>query len=1272
MKSETQSNTEFWIEQAANRAADLQPSGFGDFRVQSELQHKQHLFDASPLMQDALKGLSHEFGVTPRSCFVAAVNLLLWKYTGLSDAVLAATFTDDDPQQAQLYLRRVRLQADTELREYLICVDHELRQESSVSELMTIGVSDAIRHDMAWKMSRNHLGTAVTWGVPTSLHRLLHVFDLHVFADRESGKIGAVFNAQYFEEAIVERFLANLASVVSQLSRLSSTRLGDITVVCEAEQRELASFNATGRDYPRDRTIPELFEDVAGRFADKPAVVTSVSEMTYGELNAQANRAAAFLRNCSLQRGQVVAVLANRGVNAIICYLAVLKAGGCFLPINVRDPIHRQQFLLDASGALGVIAADGSTPAINFTGLRFSASLPNEILSDDSLSDSDSPLHSHSTDSAYVMYTSGTSGKPKGVVVEHRGVVRLVRNSDFFEPCADDRILQTGAFEFDASTFEIWCPLLNGLTLYLAHDEDVLSPSSLRKLIEQWQITTMWLTSPLFSQLAAADTETFSKLRTLLVGGDRVSPRHINAVRRSAPNLRVINGYGPTENTTFSTTFTVDQECGASVPIGGPIANSTAYVVDSNGQLAPLGVIGELYVGGDGVARGYLGDPELTSSCFVEFADESRVYRTGDLARWNNDGNLEFFGRTDDQLKIRGYRVDPAAVEVTLREHPDVKDVAVFGISDGDSDSDKQLCAFVIARGKMQSKAAKKHLAEFLPDYQIPARFAFVDEFPLTPHGKIDRNRLAEVLHVSDESISRPDVSPQLLTIWNDVLGKSAGAETENFFDAGGHSMMAIALLSRIQKEYGIEVTLREFLRSPTLTNLEEQLRTTNSGEIRKIRPQPMRPFCHLSMSQKRLSGLCDERPESAAFNIVLPKHWPTRVDFEVVREVLTILATRHESLRTRLEKRSDGYVQIIDAESEIELDVVDLNRLPLDGKRQERARILEFERRIPVRLDAARLWRAKLIIYSPEESELILTIHHIICDGWSLDILNREFDQVFSDLTSGRSPSLPDVALQFRDYVEWHNEFLSSSEQSRTVAEFWKRTLREPPPRVTFPHDRAPFSDEMSHSSSGYRSVLPTALTRQLRSVAGSNQTSLFMVLFAAYNLLLRDLSRAQDLIIGIPSANRSDPDIQNTVGFIVDSVIIRTRVESAVNFSEFLRGVSDHVLVSLENAHYPVELACSEVDTTWPQIMATFFNMSTFGDSKEQKIEDLRSFHLPKVQEAKLEFVVYLAEFANGVDVQAHYYNECFSPECVEQYMVNYLDILESVAADPFGRRI
>ncbi|HLP57400.1 MAG TPA: amino acid adenylation domain-containing protein, partial [Candidatus Deferrimicrobium sp.] len=671
-------------------------------------------------------------------------------------------------------------------------------------------------------------------------------FDLTLAAVENGNKV--VFSIEYctalFKEETVKRFIRYFNKLISSMLEEPGQKIFEMEILPAEERKQiLYDFNDNAAPFPLEKTINQLVEEQVEKFPDCIALVFSHGRtrtgtdnicIAYRELNEQSNNLAGSLREKGMVAGSIVAVMIERSLEMIIGILGILKLGGAYLPIAPDYPQERIDYMLKDSGAKIVVNS--------------------ELIKNVSFHHSSFIIHhsNFANDLAYIIYTSGTTGRPKGVMVEHRNVIRLVKNTDYVEFRESDRILQTGALEFDASTFEIWGALLNGLMLFLVKKEQVLSPAELRKNIEKYGISLLWLTSSLFNRLVDVDIEIFAPLRNLLVGGEALSPVHINKVRARFAHLNIINGYGPTENTTFSTTYRVNKEYKDNIPIGRPIANSTAYIIDRWNRLQPIGAAGELYVGGHGVARGYLNNPELTAERFKRMIHD-RLYRTGDLARWLPDGNIEFSGRIDHQVKIRGFRIEPGEIENRLLNYPGIKEAVVLVQEEG---HEKYICAYLVSDGNGIT-GLHETLAKELPDYMIPSYFISLEKIPLTANGKIDRQALPKPELKADQDYVAPrnKMEERLVGLWGEVLNIKPEfiSIDSSFFQLGGHSLKAAILASRIHKEFNVLLPLAELFKTPTIRGLSGYMMGKAEDVYESIMPVEEKEYYSLSSAQKRL-----------------------------------------------------------------------------------------------------------------------------------------------------------------------------------------------------------------------------------------------------------------------------------------------------------------------------------------------------------------------------------------------------------------------------------
>jgi amino acid adenylation domain-containing protein len=654
------------------------------------------------------------------------------------------------------------------------------------------------------------------------------------------------YNPLLYDKWAIEKIINHFTVIFQHVLFNLDLEIFNLDILSKDEKQQLLEdFNATQTAYPQDKTIHELFAAQAGKTPDGAAVVghgcmdawmhENIS-ITFRELNKKSDQVARLLCEKGVGPDTVVGIMVEQSLEMIIGILGILKAGGAYLPIDPYYPQERISYILNDSNA-GVLLSEVSkvsdlhTPAYGHPSQEGTSSAYRNPLS------GGVPAGRGGSSLAYIIYTSGSTGKPKGVMVEHGNVVRLVKNTNYIQFREGDRVLQTGAVEFDASTFEIWGPLLNGLSLYLVPKEEILAAEQVGEIIQKYDIGIMWLTSPLFNQLSGIDIEIFKGLRNLLVGGDVLSPIHINKIRSRFPQLNIINGYGPTENTTFSTTFLITREYKERIPIGKPIANSTAYIVDEPGGLVPVGVPGELWVGGDGVSRGYLNNPELTAVSYKSYRSyrtyiSKRIYKTGDLARWLPDGNIDFIGRMDQQVKVRGFRIELGEIEHQLLKIKGISEAVV--IDRKDRTNQTYLCAYIVSKSEINPHEIKGTLGRALPAYMIPTYVMQVDHILLTPNGKVDRSALPAPgleLKAGDNYVAPGnDYEEKMVEIWAEILSldKEIIGVKDNFFEVGGDSLKATILAAKIHKVFNVRMPLEEIFRTPTVEGICSLISVTN------------------------------------------------------------------------------------------------------------------------------------------------------------------------------------------------------------------------------------------------------------------------------------------------------------------------------------------------------------------------------------------------------------------------------------------------------------
>lgn len=1014
---------------------------------------------------------------------------------------------------------------------------------------------------------------------------------------------------------------------------------------------------ATGasQGYRRDATIHELFLRRAAATPDAPAVISARGTLTYRRLAERSARLAARITAYGVRPGELVAVRAERSPEWVIANLAVLRAGAGYLPISPSEPERRVAYLL-ADGGVRLLLGDregelpdgrGAQMAIGEEPAVGAGELPAQA-----------PTGVGAEGLAYVMYTSGSTGRPKGVMVCHRNVVRLVTGTDFVTFSDGMRVLQTGAVSFDASTFELWGPLLNGGALVLPEEDTILDAGRLGAALREHAVTTLWLTSPLFSRIARQDPSVFAPLADLVVGGDVVAGEHVAAVLAASPGIRVVNGYGPTENTTFSTTHAVGpEETGGPLPIGRPIAHSTAYVLDTTGAPVPPGTEGELYVGGDGVALGYLNRPDLTEQVFLPdpFLPGGRMYRTGDRARQRPDGVIEFLGRADGQVKIRGYRIEPGEIEAALRGYPSVGEaVVVPRVRDGGDATDRYLAAYITESEPVDVREVREYLAERLPRHLIPGHLVVLDSLPLTAHGKVDRSALPDPAGLHDLPVEhvppRDGVEERLVAIWESALPGATVGVLDSAFDHGVDSLMAAGLAAAIGEEFGLPVTVADIFRNPTVEELAALLGSRAPEPERPVALPAAPPAEHYPLAPQQYPLFVAQRKDetSVQYNVPVLLELPAGTDEERLAAAWRGLIRRHEVLRTSFVLK-DEPVQVVHAVADAELRVV-------EGEPRLDALVRPFE------LGNPPLARA-VLHRTGDRSVLFVDLHHLVVDGLSLTHLFGDLDALYH----GRE--LPPVAHPYRDYAHW-----AASGDGKGVTEeqraYWTSVFRGRPAPAELPTDR-PRPAVRSNAGDLLPFGLGTQRTAALRTFAAQRSVTLFAPLAAAYAVFLSAVTGQDDVTVGVPASGRTAPGLDTAVGMFVNTVCLRLRPAGDKEFGALVDEVAVTAREAFEHQDFPFgELVREAAGDPVPGRNPIFDTMLALQAAALQSVDFLGERVLLRPRhsgQGMFDLNMQVYEEQDDLHIEWEYSTELFDRATVAAFRDTLLGILDRALAHP-----
>ncbi len=1138
------------------------------------------------------------------------------------------------------------------------------------------------------------------------------------------------YGTKIFKTQTISRFIEYFKRSAAALAADAGKRIGQIEIVSPAEKGQLLSeFNQRQTFYPRDKTIHRLFVEQAARIPHHTAVVDPahgfISSVSYRELNEQSNRLSRLLKNMGAQPDTIVGLMIERSLDMIVSIFGILKAGGAYLPIEPGLPAERIKYMLSDSGAeilitdrglfvsrkpgIGIPTLETSPadresndrndiprgPVLNFGNLHF------EFVMDCGFTapglDSQGMGEPHSTSSeagekppapsaslAYIIYTSGTTGRPKGNLTTHYNVTRVVKETNYISLKEDDRILQLSNYAFDGSVFDIYGALLNGSTLILVGQEQLLSLEKLSRLIQKEKVSLFFITTALFNTLIDFNLACLKNVRKMLFGGERASVQHVRKALEHLGRGKLINVYGPTETTVYASYYPVEQiAAGASnVPIGTPISNTTIYVLDEDLHPRPLGIGGEIYIGGDGLARGYLNQPELSAQKFINLSEHGRgparytdlpihsptaklqvpscthLYKTGDLGRWFFDGNLEFLGRIDHQVKIRGFRVELAEVESQLLKHENIKEAVVLDRET--KTGEKYLCAYIVpgAAGQIDTAGLRAYLSRSLPEYMIPSYFVQLETIPLTANGKVAGRLLPEpkLELATARTGPRDRVEQELAVIWAQVLGIEKGTFgiDDNFFELGGHSLKATILVSKIHREFNVNLPLAEVFAAPDIRRMAALVKNAARDRFTPLEAAEKKEYHVLSSGQKRLYILDQMLEGSTAYNMteVLELHGP--VDISRLEQTFKELIERHEGMRTSFLLVEEEPKQRIHDEVDFKIEY------HISGKLNTTASIIKRFIR-PFDLSHAPLLRLGVIKLADNRHILMVDMHHIISDGTSVEIFVREFTALYN------GKELPALYLKYKDYSEWQSG-RKRGESLLKQLEYWKREFTGEIPMLELHSDYAR-PPVQSFLGSIKNFIINQEETAALRSIGRQEGASLYMVLLTIFKIFLAKLSGQEDIVVGTAAAGRRHTDLEQIIGMFVNTLAMRNYPAGGKTFKQFLQEVKARTLAAFENQDYQYEDLVDELnvrrDASRNPLFDTVFALQRLDIGRMELSQwQLKSYEF-ETGISKFDLTLFVLESEEELTCRLEYCTKLFNEETIERFIRYFKNVVSEISA-------
>ena len=1244
-----------------------------------------------------LQQLSNAEGVTLYMTLLAVFKLLLWRYSGQSEVVVGTpiagrhhlategllglfvntlvlrTSLGGNPTFSELLerVREVTLGAYAHQDLPFEKLVEELQPERDMSRSPLFQVMFVLQNTTVEPFRLPGLAASGVGGEGETAK-----FDLTLGVAEVAGELqGSLqYNVDLFDEATIERLVEHYELLLRDVVTAPERQLSQLPLLLEEDRRKVVEWNQTTKEYPGDSSIQQLFEAQVSRTPNAVAAIYENTELTYQQLNARANQLAHYLRRQGVTLESRVGLCFERSLDLVVGMLGVLKAGGAYVPLDPQYPQERLRYMLEDSNAQMLLTHKAVREKLTeYKGATLSLDEDWEKIEREN--DANLNASGDADNLAYVIYTSGSTGHPKGVMVNHSSVVNLAfaLKQAVYDQVGDGpwQVGLNASTAFDGSVKQL-VQLLSGSTLVIVPEELRTDGEALLAYVKRQQLQVLDCTPTQLQLLTQAGLleRRASSLSALLVGGEAISAALWEELQGDE-QTHYFNMYGPTECTGDATVAWL-RSASERVTIGRPLANVRTYVLDRQQQPAPVGVVGELYIGGAGVARGYLDQPALTAERFVPdpFSSDAgaRLYRTGDVVRYLPDGNLEYLGRADEQVKIRGYRIELGEVEAVLNEHPGVSEAVVVAQAD-------RLVAYVVAPDG-GNREWRKFLKHRLPDYMIPSVFVPLAALPTTPNGKVDRQRLSQMdatVATLDYEAPATPVQEMLCEIWQSVLRVERVGVRDNFFELGGHSLLATQLVSRVREAFAVELPLRELFERPTVAGLAEQVETALRGGASVTLP-PLVPVSReqqlpLSHAQERLWFLDQLEPGSTAYNIPKAVRLKGGLDVAALERTLNEVVRRHEVLRTRFVAVNGAAVQVIAPVGEVELPRIDLRELTAEEQETKVRELAAAEAQQPFDLSVGPMLRVQLLQLGAEDHVVLFTLHHIISDGWSTGILVREVGALYEAYIEGRESPLPELTIQYADYAVWQREWLQGEVLEQQLA-YWRGQLGDELPVLQLPTDR-PRPPVQSHRGRSVNFSLPAEVTAQLQQLSNAEGVTLYMTLLAVFKLLLWRYSGQSEVVVGTPIAGRHHLATEGLLGLFVNTLVLRTSLGGNPTFSELLERVREVTLGAYAHQDLPFEKLVEELQPERDMSRSPLFQVMFVLQNTT-----VETFRLPGLEAsgvggegetAKFDLTLGIAEVAGELHGSLQYNVDLFDEATIERLVEHYELLLRDVVTAP-----
>ncbi|MEW4058621.1 amino acid adenylation domain-containing protein [Bacillus siamensis] len=1271
----------YWLEQFQDEIPVLQLPTDGSKAAEQSSEGQRVTCSLQPDVIRSLQELAQKAGTTLYTVMLAAYKVLLHKYTGQEDVVVGTPASGRNHPDIEniigIFIQtigiRTKPHANRKFSDYLEEVKRQTldafenqdypfdrlveklnvqRETTGTSLFNTMFVFQniefhEIRHDeCTFKVKERNPGVSL-YDLMLTIEDAGQQIEMHF--DFKSGQ---------FEKDTIEQITRHYTGILNSLVEQPEMTLSAVPMLSETERHQLLTeCNDTKTPYPHKETVTRWFEKQAAQRPDHAAVIFGNEQYTYRQLNERANQLARTLRIKGVQADQFVAILSPHCLELIVGILAVLKSGGAYVPIDPEYPEDRIQYMLRDSKAEVVLTLQSLQDQLPYDGDVVLLDEESSYHEDRSNLESDSNVH----DLAYMIYTSGSTGNPKGVLIEHQGLANYIWwAKEVYVKGEKTNFPLYSSISFDLTVTSIFTPLATGNTIVVFDGED--KSTVLSEIIKDTRIDMIKLTPAHLHVIKEMNIAGGTAIRKMIVGGENLSTRLAKSVSEQFKGrLDIFNEYGPTEAVVGCMIYHFDAERDKRefVPIGTPAANTDIYVADASRNLVPVGVIGEMYISGPGVARGYWNRPDLTAEKFIEnpFIPGAKMYKTGDLAKRLKDGNLVYIGRVDEQVKIRGHRIELGEIEAAMHNAEAVQKAAVTVKEE--EDGLKQLCAYYVSDKPLAAAQLREQLSSELPDYMVPSYFVRLDDMPLTSNGKINRKALpapeASLQQTAEYVPPGNEAESKLADLWQEVLGISRAGIKHNFFDLGGNSIRAAALAARIQKELDVNLSLKDIFKFPTIEQLAEKTLHMDKNQYIPIPAAKEMSYYPVSSAQRRMYLLSHAEGGELTYNMTGAMSVEGEVDPDRLNDAFQKLIERHEALRTSFELYEGEPAQRIHQSVEFTIEQIQAS------KEEAEDRVLEFIQAFD--LAKPPLMRAGLIEIEPLRHVLVVDMHHIISDGVSVNIMMNDLSRLYA----GNQPD--PLSVQYKDYAVWQQSDIQRRNIKSQEA-YWLDQFHDDIPVLDMPADyeRPAIRD---YEGESFEFVIPEHLKQRLSHMEEETGATLYMILLAAYTILLSKYSGQEDIIVGTPSAGRTHLDVESVVGMFVNTLVIRNHPAGRKTFDAYLNEVKENMLNAYKNQDYPLEELIQHLhlpkDSSRNPLFDTMFVLQNL-DQAELTFDSLQlkpyPFHHPI---AKFDLTLSIQADHDNYHGLFEYSKKLFKKSRIEILSNDYLHILSAILEQP-----